>query len=179
VRTDLAKVNSAFSSYLDYTGDFALCQRWPYQQRNASDYSPVTSAVTTLLVSGSFDPLTSPTWAQQAATALPNGSWVEFPGLGHDEGASSDACPESILDGFIRSPGPQDTSCVQSMTIAFAAPANTVTVVMQAEREARLPVAGLATPSFARMLAMRSRIENQISRRHVHQRMAELLRMSR
>ena len=51
VRADLAKVNPAFSTYLDFTGDFVLCQSWPYRQRTPNDYSAVTGPVPTLLVS--------------------------------------------------------------------------------------------------------------------------------
>ncbi len=179
VQSDLAKVNPAFSPYLDFTGDYALCLLWPHHQRNPSDYSAVTSAVPTLLASGSFDPLTSPTWAQQASTTLANGYWVEFPGLGHDEGASSDTCPQSILSEFIHSPGPPDASCVQSMTVSFAAPIAPVTVVVQAERNARILVAHTAPSLLAQRLAARSRIDTLVERRHIRQRMAELLRLSR
>jgi pimeloyl-ACP methyl ester carboxylesterase len=179
VRADLVKVNPAFSTYLDFTSDLALCQSWPYRQRNPNDYTAVTSAVPTLLVSGAFDPLTSPSWAQAASTTLTNGYWVEFPGLGHDEGASTDSCPQSVLSGFINAPGPPDASCTQSMTISFAAPSSPVTVVVDAQQKAGLPVATPETPAFAKRLAMVSRIEHLVALRHVKARMASLSRLAR
>jgi pimeloyl-ACP methyl ester carboxylesterase len=179
VRSDLAKVSPAFSPYLDSTGDLQVCQMWDYQRRSVTDYSAVTSPVTTLLVSGSFDPLTSPDWAQLASTTLSNGYWVEFPGLGHDEGASTDPCPEGILSQFLSSPGAPDTSCVQSMTVAFSAPAAPITVVIAAQGGARLPAAHAAGPGLADRLTMRSRIDNLLARRHLQRRMVELIRLAR
>jgi pimeloyl-ACP methyl ester carboxylesterase len=174
VRSDLAKVTPAFAPYLDYSSDLALCQAWSYQQRNPSDYAAVTSAVPTLLTSGSFDPLTSPSWAEQAAGTLASAYWVEFPGLGHDEGASSDPCPAGILTQFLLSAAAPDTSCVQSMKVAFAAPATPITVVMQLQRPAQMAAAQTAPLSFAPHLAVISRIENLIMRRHLRQRLVEL-----
>ena len=184
-RSDLAKVTPAFSSYLDYSGNISICQAWKYQQRSVSDYSAVTSPVTTLLVSGSFDPLTAPDWARQASTTLSNGYWVEFPGLGHDEGASNDSCPQGILSQFLLSPGAPDTSCVQSMSVAFAAPAKPATVVINAQRRAGLTATkaaslGLAQTGFLyHQMAMHLEIENRVVRRHIQRRMAELTRLAR
>jgi pimeloyl-ACP methyl ester carboxylesterase len=185
VQSDLASVNPAFSTYLDQSGFIPICQAWKYQQRSMSEYSAVTSSVTTLLVSGSFDPLTSPVWAQQASTTLSKGYWVEFPGLGHDEGASTNSCPQNILSRFLSSPGAPDTSCVQSMSVAFAAPSNPVTVVVDAQRGVRLPATQAAPLSLAQsgflyqQMAMRSRIESLVGRRHIQRRMAELMRLPR
>lgn len=185
IRSDLAKVNPAFSSYLDHSGYISICQAWKYQQRSTSDYSAVTSPVTTLLVSGSFDPLTSPDWARQASTTLSKGYWVEFPGLGHDEGASTDPCPEGILKQFLSSPGAPATSCVQSMSVAFAPPATPVTVAMNEQLRTKLTVPktsslGLAPTGFLyRQMAMRSQIDNLVMRRHIQQRMVELTLLAR
>jgi len=179
VRADLGKVNPAFAPYLDYSANLQICQTWPYQQRNASDYSAVVSSVATLLVSGSLDPLTSPDWAKQAASTLSNGYWVEFPGLGHDEQASTNSCPESILVGFLKSPGPPDMSCVQSMTIAFDAPANPITLAIDAQHGIALPGTQAARLGLIERLAARMRIENAIARRHVHRRVAGLMRPGR
>jgi hypothetical protein len=104
---------------------------------------------------------------------------VEFPGLGHDEGASSDPCPAGILKQFLLSAAAPDTSCVQSMKVAFAAPADPVTVVMQWQRRAQMAAAQPAPLSFAPHLALASRIENMITRRHVRQRLAELTQRDR
>lgn len=175
-QSDLAKVNPAFAPYLDESGEVSLCQGWKYPRRSPSDYQAVTSPVTSLLVSGSLDPLTSPDWARQAAATLANGTWIEFPGLGHDEGASSDACPQAILTRFLLTPGAPDTSCVQSMTIAFAAPATPTTVAINAQLRAALATtasgSGPGLPLY--QMALRARIEGARVRRHVQQRMAEL-----
>lgn len=184
LRSDLAKVAPAFAPYLDYSSDLALCQFWSYQQRTPSDYAAVTSSVPTLLTSGSFDPLTFPGWAEQAAGTLASGYWVEFPGLGHDEGASSDPCPAGILKQFLLSATAPDTSCVQSMKVAFAAPAAPITVVMQRQRRAQMAVPQMAAaqtvpPDVAHHLAMISRVENLIARRHLRQRLDALTRLQR
>jgi len=182
VQSDLAKVTPAFSPYLDNSALLSICQAWKHQQRTPADYSAVTSAVSTLLVSGALDPLTSPDWARQASTTLAHGYWVEFPGLGHDVGASTQTCPEGILSRFSQSPSAPVTSCVQSMTIAFAAPAQPVTVVENQQVRARLgeqagPVGLAGSRSLYQRLATQSRIETLAGRRHVRQRIAELVKL--
>ena len=54
--------------------------------------------------------------------------------------ASTDPCPEGVLKQFLLSPGAPDTSCVQSMRVAFAASANPAIVVVDAQRRATAPV---------------------------------------
>lgn len=176
VQSDAAKVSAALRPYADVSGELSLCAGWPYQIRTASDYSPVTSAVATMLVSGSFNPLTNPNWAKQAAQTLSNGYWVEFPGLGHDEGASADACPQGILSAFLQAPGAPNTSCVADMTVSFAAPNAPITVVVNSQRGAALPGARTSPARLVEKRAMRSRVENVLVRRHLERRMAELVR---
>jgi pimeloyl-ACP methyl ester carboxylesterase len=179
-QSDLAKVNPAFAPYLDNSPLISICQAWKYPRRTLADYAAVTSAVTTLLVSGSLDPLTSPSWARQASTTLSNGYWVEFPGLGHDVGASTDRCPEGILSQFLLSPGAPNTNCVGSMSIAFAPPVAPATVVVNEQVGARLADAGAAKVGLARpgslyqQVVTRSRVDNLLARRHLRQRVAEL-----
>jgi hypothetical protein len=52
-------------------------------------------------------------------------------------------------------------------------------MVVEGQPGARLPIAHSAPLRLAERLAMRSRIENRISRRHIQRRMADLMQLAR
>lgn len=180
VQSDLARVRSAFAPYLDESGLLNACAKWPYRQRDSSSFNAVTSSVTTLLLSGSFDPLTSPDWASEAAQTLANGYWVEFPGLGHDESASTDPCPKAIWAAFVKSPGQPDTRCVNTMTISFADPAPLRDVILASQRSTMLPQQKLSP--MMRLWArhtLHAQLENRAMRRRLEMNIRQLARVER
>jgi pimeloyl-ACP methyl ester carboxylesterase len=62
---------------------FEVCPQWPTQGADPSADQPAASTVPTLLVSGQFDPITPPSYARQAASALPHSFVVDLPDAGH------------------------------------------------------------------------------------------------
>ena len=64
-------------SYLD------TCARWPVELLPASVDDPVVSDIPTLLLSGRFDPITPPAFAQATAAGLSNGTTVLDPTASH------------------------------------------------------------------------------------------------
>lgn len=97
---------------------YALCGAWPYRKDlSASAFLPVTSAVKTLILSGTFDPLTPPSWAQQVASTLPNTTVVSFPTRGHSVQNGS-ACSNAIVRAFLAGQA-VDPSCAAAEALAF------------------------------------------------------------
>jgi pimeloyl-ACP methyl ester carboxylesterase len=65
-----------------------------------SDNAAVSSDVPTLILTGSFDPVTPPAYARLAAETLPNSFLFEFPYLGHDV-LGNDDCPNVMATEFL------------------------------------------------------------------------------
>jgi pimeloyl-ACP methyl ester carboxylesterase len=162
--SDLSTVTPAFRPYLDQSTSVEGCQAWPYQHRTALDYAPVSSAVPTLLLSGVLDPLTSPDWARRASSTLSQSYWVALPGVGHGASSSSSQCARSLVSKFVASPGPPDTTCVQSMKITFAGPAKPSPRVVSGDGTAK-----------GEGLTARARVARLFQRRSIERRMAALL----
>jgi pimeloyl-ACP methyl ester carboxylesterase len=122
---DTSKARAAFQPYVDNSQLVALCQLWPFQTFGASEFTPVTANVPTLLLSGDLDPLTPPPWAEEVATALPVATLVHVPGVGHDVSASGNTCVDTLIGSFYRSAGKEDASCASTIAVAFTLPNQT------------------------------------------------------
>lgn len=87
------------------------CGFWPRGTVDASFYQPVSSAVPTLVLSGEVDPVTPPTWGEQAASTLSHSKHIVMPGTGHTAGSTG--CGQRIMREFIEegTVADLDTSC--------------------------------------------------------------------
>ncbi len=80
----------------------------------ALEADPVTAEIPTLVLNGTLDAVTPPSWARRAADALAEVQVVFVPGLGHD--AVTDPCSVSIVAAFLADPAAQvDTSCLDDL----------------------------------------------------------------
>jgi pimeloyl-ACP methyl ester carboxylesterase len=75
---------------------------------------PVTSSIPTLLISGTFDTLTSLAGAKAAAANLSNATIVSIPGVGHVVAPAS-PCAQAVIVSFLADPQAPDTSCVGAL----------------------------------------------------------------
>ena len=83
---------------------------------------PVASSIPTLLISGSFDTLTSLAGAKQAATKMSNATIISIPGVGHAVSPQS-PCAQAVVVSFLADPNAPDTSCVGALAPqSFTAP---------------------------------------------------------
>jgi pimeloyl-ACP methyl ester carboxylesterase len=83
---------------------------------------PVTSAIPTLLISGSFDTLTSLAGAKAAAVGLSKATIISIPGIGHFVSPNS-PCAQRVIVSFFGDPAAPNTTCVAGLTPqTFAAP---------------------------------------------------------
>jgi pimeloyl-ACP methyl ester carboxylesterase len=78
---------------------------------------PVTSSIPTLLISGSFDTLTSLAGAKAAATNLAKATIISIPGVGHGVSPAS-PCAQTVVVSFLADPVAPDTSCVGALRSA-------------------------------------------------------------
>ncbi|HET7211540.1 MAG TPA: alpha/beta hydrolase, partial [Methyloceanibacter sp.] len=75
---------------------------------------PVASSIPTLLISGSFDTLTSLAGAKQAAAKLSDATIISIPGVGHFVSPAS-PCAQAVVASFLADPAAPDTSCVGAL----------------------------------------------------------------
>jgi pimeloyl-ACP methyl ester carboxylesterase len=96
----------------------AACKAWPRGAAPADFHAPVSSDVPVLLVSGPYDPVTPPRWAEGVARKLSRGLHLIIPeghhgpsGLGHPQ------CYAGIEARFLERGTAEglDTSCVATM----------------------------------------------------------------
>jgi pimeloyl-ACP methyl ester carboxylesterase len=82
------------------------CPAWRVGAAPAADHQPVKSSVPTLLMSGTYDWLTPPAWARDAARYLSSSRHVVFRSQGHGV-AVQDPCAARLRDAFIEDPDPK------------------------------------------------------------------------
>lgn len=90
------------------------CRVWDVPKAPAAMREPVHSTIRTLILSGSFDAVTSLAWAKAAAATLPNSRLLEFPGNGHDVTTGS-KCAQAVMNSFLARPDAPDVGCVASV----------------------------------------------------------------
>lgn len=107
-----------------YLGDYrvamqvAACKVWPRGEVPADFHDPVKSTVPALILSGSYDPVTPPQWAEAALPTLPHARHVLIPASHHgDGGLSHHECMQGLITTFIErgTADGLDTSCIQTM----------------------------------------------------------------
>ena len=104
-------------------GDFAAavlgdgvaegCESWTVHPPSLPAVAPVESDLPVLLVSGRFDPITPPEFADMAAENLPAATHIVSSVRGHGIWVwNLDGCIDRIVADFLNDPGtPLDTSC--------------------------------------------------------------------
>lgn len=96
----------------------AACREWRRGEIPASFHQPVTSNVPVLLISGPYDPVTPPAWAEKVAAYLPHSFHLVIPDGHHGSGGlSHPECLDQIKAAFLErgTSNGLDTSCVASM----------------------------------------------------------------
>jgi pimeloyl-ACP methyl ester carboxylesterase len=92
----------------------SVCRNWPRGPVDADLHAPLTSAVPALLLSGSADPVTPPTYARQAARGFPHSLSIVLEGFGH--GQLTVACMDRVMAQFLMraSVSALDVSCTKN-----------------------------------------------------------------
>src|SRR6266436_5079952 len=82
---------------------------WKVPAASEAMRQPVASSIPTLLISGSFDTLTSLAGAQAAAAKLSKATIISIPGVGHVVAPQS-PCTQTVIASFLANPAPPDQS---------------------------------------------------------------------
>ena len=94
---------------------FEFCPEWGAGTADPIENEPVSSDIPTLVLAGSFDPITPPQNGRSVAGRLGNSWYVEFPTLSHGT-AFVEGCPRSITLAFLADPLTEpDQACVAEM----------------------------------------------------------------
>ncbi|MEI7435344.1 MAG: alpha/beta fold hydrolase [bacterium] len=94
----------------------------PDGQADPSFTLPVTSAIPTLVINGTYDTQTGTNWAAEVARHLPNSHLVIVPTVGHGV-LFGGPYPMQIVRDFLTDPShAPDTSCLTNMYLDFPAP---------------------------------------------------------
>ncbi len=97
----------------------SICQSWGIDLLPRSDLDLVVSDIPTLLLSGDFDPITPPQYAETLLPNLAQGKHVIFPSGSHGQAVTS-VCSNGIISGFLDSPtGELDTACTDAPVSGF------------------------------------------------------------
>lgn len=92
----------------------AICEHWPAGIRDASLREPVASDVPALLLSGEFDPVTPPAYAERViANGL--GNAVHLVGRAQGHGLANVGCVPRLMRRFLDTADPEalDTQCLE------------------------------------------------------------------
>jgi pimeloyl-ACP methyl ester carboxylesterase len=93
----------------------AICDTWVATDLPAAFGEPVHSDAPALLITGTFDPVTPPSWAEVAMRTLPNSHHVLFPTSHLPRGP----CVDRIVGQFLASPATAPAAaCVDDQTLA-------------------------------------------------------------
>ena len=87
---------------------------WKVPAAPETTHQAVVSSIPTLLISGSFDTLTSLAGAKAAAAKLSNATIIRIPGVGHAVSPQS-PCAQAVVVSFLANPTAPDTSCVGAL----------------------------------------------------------------
>lgn len=109
------QLRSYFAGMLEFTPNgVALCSAWGVVPPDPRIAEPVQSHVPVLILSGEYDPITPPDWAQIAAATLSSSETYLFPGTGH--AVIGRSCARQMIQAFLEglSAAPSD-ACHESL----------------------------------------------------------------
>lgn len=103
------------------------CKIWNVETFGPEVDQPVVSDIPTLVLSGHFDPITPPAYAQTSAATLSNGYAFINPTGGHGQ-AMEGECEDGLILSFLADPNTEpDASCLsEDPRVAFFTPASVV-----------------------------------------------------
>jgi pimeloyl-ACP methyl ester carboxylesterase len=112
-QADLAAASQSFFGRSLVDDFLRACATWPKGKLPEDFYTPLTSPVPALLLSGGIDPATPPRHGEAVVRTLANGRHFVAPHLGH--GVSLHGCAPRLIESFVRagSAAGIDGKCLQ------------------------------------------------------------------
>jgi pimeloyl-ACP methyl ester carboxylesterase len=127
------------------TGPLAICADWPVEQLDEAVLEPIQSDIPTLVLSGEFDPVTPPEYADRVAEGLTNHYRYTIPSIGHSANVSSE-CARTITASFFEDPASQpDDACLAALgPVPFVLPlTDDLTITMTAFTNEQMGIQGV------------------------------------
>jgi len=108
-------------TYSSYFEQVAICQQWSVKPTDPKNHQVLKSDIPTLVLQGRYDSQTSTDHGIRAMEGLTNGTYIEFPGLGH--GLFLNQCGRDVGVAFINSPQIKpNASCKEALKPKFVLP---------------------------------------------------------
>ncbi len=144
VRPEFAKnVTIEMQEYLD------ICRLWPVDLLPPTVDDPVESDIPTLVLSGQFDPITPPAFADAAAEYLPNSYSFVDPTASHGT-MGSDFCVDRIVQDFLDNPTVEpDSFCLTENSPTGFVPNNVIRVALIGDLLGQLETGAVAQVGLA------------------------------
>lgn len=103
------------------TGIFDVCARWDLPASSSIENEPVISDAPTLIVTGTYDPITPTSYGEDTMATLPNATLVESGIAGHDPLSTSGGCGVDVMHSFLIDPAAVlDTTCLTDVRPDFS-----------------------------------------------------------
>lgn len=119
LRSDPADADTVLGTdFIEYS--LAQCAQWPRGSVPEDFHQPLRSEAPVLLLSGEFDPVTPPRYAEQVVANLPNGRHLVLRGQGHN--VMGVGCMPKLMARFIDTADARalDAGCLEHLS--YAAP---------------------------------------------------------
>jgi pimeloyl-ACP methyl ester carboxylesterase len=112
---DRSALEDTYLGAVQFDSLMDLCEVWPAGVMDDDLLEPVISDHPVLLLSGEFDPVTPPAWAEEAMGGLANSRHIVAAGQGH--GAAIRGCLPRLMADFVDSEGFEtlDFGCVERL----------------------------------------------------------------
>jgi hypothetical protein len=95
--------------------EMEICEAWGLPSSEGLLVEPVHTDIPTLVVAGSYDPITPAEWSRTALVNFSTSTFLEFPAAGHSV-FSTGPCPMEIATAFFNDPTAElDISCMDEM----------------------------------------------------------------
>ncbi|TVR21597.1 MAG: alpha/beta fold hydrolase [Anaerolineaceae bacterium] len=104
-------------AFVDYDTIDDICGFWEVAPVSDSAVQPLQTDMPVLLMSGEFDPITPPSFADVVAENLPNGINLMFNAGGH--GMFLSECGMAVMADFLENPLATNTACVDEGAMLF------------------------------------------------------------
>lgn len=138
-------------NYAEEDSFFAFCDNWTGgETADSLEDEGVVSDIPSLVVVGTYDPITPPEWAQRAAEGLSNSYYYEFEGVGHSVYFGAGRCGSGIIAGFVSDPTTEpNASCVDLFRNPFSPPIQVTEVTLIPHENDILEFSGVIPDGWA------------------------------
>lgn len=133
----------------DTSSFLELCALWQVRALDSSVDEPVVSEIPALLMSGEFDPITPPGYADTVGATLANATLVTFPGQSHGQFLVGDDCATRVALAFLNNPtAVPDQSCVGAMVGLQFGP---VEIILEPFKDEQLGIEGVRPSAWSEL----------------------------